>query len=83
MERTPAIATAAARAKELAALLDLELTEGAAGGASDANFLAKYEVSIIDGLGPRGGGAHALDEHIIVDSLLERVALLALLVASL
>ena len=83
MERTPAIATAAARAKELAALLDLELTEGAAGGASDANFLAKYEVPIIDGLGPRGGGAHALDEHIIVDSLLERVALLALLVASL
>jgi glutamate carboxypeptidase len=83
MERTPAIATAAARAKELASLLDLELTEGPAGGASDANFLAQYEVSIIDGLGPRGGGAHALDEHIVVDSLLERVALLALLVARL
>jgi glutamate carboxypeptidase len=83
MERTPAIAAAAARAQELARLLGLELSEGAAGGSGDANFLARYDVPIVDGVGPRGGGAHAVDEHVFVDSLMERVALLALLVAAL
>jgi len=83
MPRTPAIAAAAARARELASLLGLELAEGAAGGSGDSNFLARFDVPIVDGVGPRGGGAHAVDEHIFVDSLVERVALLALLVAAL
>lgn len=83
MERTPAIGAAVSRAKEFAQLLGLELTEGAAGGGSDSNFLAQYDVPIVDGLGPQGGGAHALDEHIVLESLLERVALIALLVAHL
>jgi glutamate carboxypeptidase len=82
MERTPAIAAAAGRAQELALLLGLELSEGPVGGGGDANFLARHDIAIVDGLGPRGGGAHALDEHVIVDSLVERVSLLALLVAA-
>jgi glutamate carboxypeptidase len=40
-------------------------------------------VAVLDGLGPDGGGAHALDEHVRVDSLEERIALLALLIARL
>jgi glutamate carboxypeptidase len=83
MQRTPAIAAAASRAREFGRLLGLELSEGSAGGSGDANFLARHGVPIVDGLGPRGGGAHAVDEHIHVDSLVERVALLALLVAAL
>jgi glutamate carboxypeptidase len=81
MERTPAIAAAVATARTLAASLGLELAEGAAGGASDGNFLAPDGVAVLDGLGPDGGGAHALDEHIHLDSLVERVALLAMLIA--
>ena len=81
MERTPAVAAAARRAQELAALLGLELGEGPAGGTSDANFIAPLGVPVLDGLGPDGGGAHALDEHVLVDSLVERTALIALLLA--
>ncbi|HET8673111.1 MAG TPA: M20/M25/M40 family metallo-hydrolase [Thermoleophilaceae bacterium] len=82
MERTPGVAAAAARARELARLLGFELGEGAAGGTSDANLVAPLGVPVLDGLGPEGGGAHALDEHVLIDSLVERTALIALLLAS-
>jgi glutamate carboxypeptidase len=81
MERTPAIAAVAEEAKQLGALVGLELDEGSAGGASDGNFVAPLGVSVVDGLGPVGGGAHALDEHIRLTSLVERVALISLLIA--
>jgi glutamate carboxypeptidase len=77
MERTPAIATAFSRAREIAAGLGLELAEGAAGGASDGNLVAPLGVAVLDGLGPEGAGAHALDERVRVDSLVERSALIA------
>jgi glutamate carboxypeptidase len=83
IQRTPQIAGAAARARELASLLGLHLREGAVGGTSDANFLAPLEIPVIDGLGPDGQGAHALDEQVITDSLVERTALIALLIAAL
>jgi glutamate carboxypeptidase len=80
MERTPAIATAFARAREIAAGLGLQLAEGAAGGASDGNLVAPLGVAVLDGLGPEGAGAHALDERLHVDSLVERAALIARLI---
>jgi glutamate carboxypeptidase len=83
MERTPAIAAAAARVQKLARRLGLDLFEGAVGGGSDANFIAPYNVPIIDGIGPEGGGAHALDEHVSVASMLERCALIGLVLAEL
>jgi glutamate carboxypeptidase len=83
MERTPAIAAAIGRAAEIFALAGVELSEGAAGGASDGNLLAPLGVAVLDGLGPEGGGAHALDEHVLVTSLRERVMLHALLLAEL
>jgi glutamate carboxypeptidase len=83
MERSPAVAGAFEQAQELAAAeLAIALREGAAGGTSDANLIAHLGVPVLDGLGPEGGGAHALEEHILVDSLVERTALLALLVSS-
>jgi len=79
MERTPAVAAAAGRASELARLLCFELGEGAAGGTSDANLVAELGVPVIDGLGPEGDGAHGFGEHVLVESLVERTALIALL----
>lgn len=83
LERTAPIAAAFERARELARPLGVELREGTTGGASDANFLGPLGVAVLDGLGPDGGGAHALDEHVRTDSLEERIALLALLIARL
>jgi glutamate carboxypeptidase len=82
MERTPAIAAAFEHARTIAALLSLDLGEGSVGGTSDANLLAHHGVAVLDGLGPDGGGAHAEDEHIVVDSLVQRAALIALLLAA-
>jgi len=78
MERTPAIAALFEQARQLVWRLGLgfELTEGSTGGGSDGNFTAALGVPTLDGLGARGGGAHADDEHILVASLPERAALL-------
>ena len=42
------------------------------GGASDASHMAGHVALSIDGLGPRGGGAHAPQEYILADSLRTR-----------
>jgi glutamate carboxypeptidase len=81
MERTAAVAAAAERARELGRLLGGELSEGPAGGTSDANLIAPLGTPVLDGLGPDGDGAHALHEHVLVSSLVERTALIALLLA--
>lgn len=81
MERTSAVAAAFEHARAAAALLGIALSEGAAGGTSDANLIAHLGIPLLDGLGPDGGGAHAEDEHVLVDSLVTRTALLALLLA--
>jgi glutamate carboxypeptidase len=73
-----------ARARDLAASLGLPEVLGAAvGGASDGNFTAGIGVPTLDGLGASGGGAHADDEHVLVDELPGRAALVAALLADL
>jgi glutamate carboxypeptidase len=42
------------------------------GGASDASHFASAIPLTIDGLGPRGGGAHASDEYVLSESLHSR-----------
>jgi glutamate carboxypeptidase len=44
----------------------------ARGGASDASYMAPVIGITIDGLGPRGGGAHTPEEHVLADSLQTR-----------
>ncbi len=83
MERTPAVAALYEQAQRIGRQLGLELTEGSTGGGSDGNFTAALGVPTLDGLGVRGGGAHADDEHIVIDSLPERAALLAALLLQL
>jgi glutamate carboxypeptidase len=69
-------------ARRLAADLGLDLGAARVGGASDGNFTAAAGVPTLDGLGPRGDGAHARDEHVVIDDLPLRAALLAALVCT-
>ncbi|MDR3635885.1 MAG: M20 family metallopeptidase [Isosphaeraceae bacterium] len=83
MERTAGTEALFERARAISRTLGLELTEGSTGGASDANFTSAVGLPTLDGLGALGAGAHAEDEHVIVDSLPERAALLAALLLDL
>ena len=66
-------------------LRDLGYDVGGAevGGASDGNFTAALGVPTLDGLGPVGGGAHARDEHVIVEEMPRRAEMVSRLLASL
>jgi glutamate carboxypeptidase len=59
------------------------LSCAAVGGASDGNFTAGVGTPTLDGLGAVGGGAHADHEHVRVDELPRRTALVRELVADL
>ncbi len=83
LERTAAVARLYDRACQLAGELGQQLAEGATGGGSDGNFTAALGVPTLDGLGAIGDGAHALHEHVVVDALPDRAALVAALIASL
>ena len=83
LERSPAGVRLYQQAREVAAALGMELGEGAAGGGSDGNFTAAIGVPTLDGLGPRGDGAHAVHEHVIIEDLAWRAAFLAGLLQSL
>jgi len=73
-----------ARTVRLAAKLGLDPPgQAAVGGGSDGNFTAGLGVPTLDGLGAVGGGAHADDEHVLVDALPGRAALLVALIADL
>jgi glutamate carboxypeptidase len=50
------------------------------GGVSDANVLQHAGLPCLDGLGVRGGNLHRTDEFVVIDSLCERAAILALLI---
>lgn len=49
------------------------------GGCCDGNNLAEAGLAVVDTLGVRGGAIHSRDEFLIVDSLVERARLSALL----
>lgn len=83
LERNEKVLALYEQAKAIARLLNFELGETQVGGASDGNFAAAVGAAVLDGLGIDGGGAHATHEHIIVDDIPRRGALLAGLIASL
>ncbi len=83
MERTTGIQALFESAREVGLAVGQELSEGATGGASDGNFTASVGLPTLDGLGARGAGAHAVNEHIVIDSLPERAALIAALLMKL
>jgi glutamate carboxypeptidase len=68
-----------ALARMIAEDLGFDLGRARVGGASDGNFTAAAGIPTLDGLGPRGGGAHARDEHVFVADMPLRAALVAAL----
>jgi glutamate carboxypeptidase len=78
LEATPGNRLLWEAAQRRAAELGIPLAEGTAGGASDGSLTSRF-VPTLDGLGAVGDGAHALHEHVLVDRMSERAALLALL----
>ena len=78
--RNEQVARVFEHARALAARLGQDLAEGSTGGGSDGSLAAATGAAVLDGLGPRGGGAHAESEHIIIDDLPFRLALLCRLI---
>jgi glutamate carboxypeptidase len=83
LERTEAVGRLYAQAREIAGALGVDLLEGGTGGGSDGNFTAALGVPTLDGLGAIGDGAHALHEHVEIERLPDRAALVAGLLARL
>jgi glutamate carboxypeptidase len=82
MEPTPASRRLFAQARAIAAGMGIDdLGEGSTGGASDANLVAAMGIPTLDGLGPEGGGAHADHEHVLIETMPRRAALIAGLLA--
>ncbi len=81
LERTPRNRALWDAALAAAERLGIDLDEALVGGASDGN-LASTETATLDGLGAVGDGAHADHEHLVVERMPERAALLALLLAA-
>ncbi|MFJ3221262.1 M20/M25/M40 family metallo-hydrolase [Kitasatospora sp. NPDC086801] len=67
--------------RSLAAVLGQQLDGGPAGGAGDTNLPGSRGLPTLDGFGAVGAGAHARHEHIRLDQLAPRIALLAALLA--
>ncbi|HEY8225124.1 MAG TPA: M20 family metallopeptidase [Pyrinomonadaceae bacterium] len=82
LERTTAVIELFQKARAIAGKMDFDLGETQVGGASDGNFLAALGIPVLDGLGISGDGAHAVHEHIELDDIPRRGALIAALVCS-
>jgi glutamate carboxypeptidase len=71
------------KARDLGRQMGLDLKEATTGGGSDGNFTAAMGIPTLDGLGGTGDGAHARHEHVVINELPQRAALLAALMATL
>ncbi|WP_129336432.1 M20/M25/M40 family metallo-hydrolase [Cellulomonas endophytica] len=66
-----------------AAVLGTPVTARPAPGAADTNATGALGLPTLDGFGPHGGGAHAEAEHVRFPTLLDRAALVALVLHTL
>lgn len=80
MERTPGNERLWRLAERGASEIGIEIEQAAAGGGSDGNTTSLFAPTL-DGLGAVGAGAHAANEHLVLDKMAERAALLARLLA--
>lgn len=72
-----------ARAQKAGEKLGLTIDWQDSGGCCDGNNLAFHGLPVLDTLGVRGGDIHSPDEFILLDSLVERAMLSALLLVDL
>lgn len=82
MERTDAVIALYEKARDLATSFGYELGETQVGGASDGNFVAALGITVLDGLGVSGNGAHTLHEHILISDIPQRATLVTRLLES-
>jgi glutamate carboxypeptidase len=82
-EETPAGLDLFEKARAIAQGLGFEVGMIGSGGGSDGNFTSALGVPTLDGLGALGYGAHALSEHVVLDALPLRAALVAELLVQL
>lgn len=68
------------RVREIANNVGITVREDGAGGGSDGNFTAALGIPTIDGLGAEGTGLHATHEHVLVNSLPKKAALIAAII---
>ena len=74
-QKTNSVASLFEHARALAAEIGFDLQDTFTGGGSDGNFTAAIAPTL-DGLGVDGAGAHTVDEHLFVSSLVPRMLLL-------
>jgi glutamate carboxypeptidase len=77
LERSPGAARLFEQARAHGRELGLDLHEESSGGGSDGNLVGALGIPVLDGLGVEGAGAHAPNEHVLLDSLPVRSELLA------
>ena len=63
--------------------LGFDVAAAEVGGGSDASYTAGVGVPTLDGLGAVGGGAHARDEHVVLEEMPRRAEMVARLLDSL
>jgi glutamate carboxypeptidase len=74
LERSARVIALYQQARAIAGELGQDLGEGSTGGGSDGCLTAALGIATLDGLGPQGGGAHAIDEHVLRHDLSFRLA---------
>ncbi len=67
-------------AKEIADEVNYDLPQCSSGGASDGSSLSYRGIPVIDGVGIKGGGAHSVDEFILIDDFPFRAYLISSLI---
>lgn len=77
MERNAQMQRDFAQCKAIGERYGLTVREDTSGGASDGNTVAALGIPVLDGLGPQGDGLHALNEHVVLNSLPRRSTLIA------
>lgn len=68
------------KARSIAEQLDMNLTAGGTGGASDGNFVAPLGIPVLDGMGAVGEGYHSEREYIFTASMEQKAKLIAELI---
>ena len=82
LERSETVIGLYEKARSIATGLDFDLGEAQVSGASD-EFCGGSGRGVLDGMGVDGDGAHAVHEHILIDDIARRGALIASLIATL
>jgi glutamate carboxypeptidase len=81
MEANAANTSLLEQARRLAAAAGWSVNGSVVGGGSDGNYTSALGVPTLDGLGSVGGGAHTGEEHVRLSETLDRVGLVAALLA--